>query len=57
MKTLSRFTSAVLVLILVLAMSVSVFATDEEITHALLLVIPSCGFPIFMEAYNEFKND
>jgi AhpD family alkylhydroperoxidase len=32
-------------------------ATDEEITHALLLVLPSCGFPIFMEAYNEFKND
>jgi 4-carboxymuconolactone decarboxylase len=30
-------------------------ATDEEITHALLLVIPTCGFPTFMEAYNEFK--
>ena len=32
MKTLSRFTSAVLVLLLLLAMSVSVFATGEEIT-------------------------
>jgi len=30
-------------------------ATEEEITHALLLVIPTCGFPTFMEAYNEVK--
>lgn len=28
-------------------------ATEEEIAHALLLVIPTCGFPTFMEAYNE----
>lgn len=30
-------------------------ATDEEILHALLLVIPTCGFPTFMEAYREYK--
>lgn len=30
-------------------------ATEEEIIHALLLVIPTCGFPTFMEAYNQFK--
>ena len=28
-------------------------ASDEEIIHALLLVIPTCGFPTFMEAYNQ----
>jgi AhpD family alkylhydroperoxidase len=32
-------------------------ATDEEITHALLLVIPTCGFPTFMEAYNQYKGE
>jgi 4-carboxymuconolactone decarboxylase len=32
-------------------------ATEEEITHALLLVIPTCGFPTFMEAYNQVKTD
>jgi 4-carboxymuconolactone decarboxylase len=32
-------------------------ATREEIVHALLLVIPTCGFPTFMEAYNEVKID
>jgi 4-carboxymuconolactone decarboxylase len=30
-------------------------ATEEEIGHALLLVIPTCGFPTFMEAYREYK--
>jgi 4-carboxymuconolactone decarboxylase len=29
--------------------------TDEEILHALLLLIPTTGFPTFMEAYSEFK--
>lgn len=28
-------------------------ATEEEIIHALLLVIPTCGFPTFMEAYDQ----
>ena len=30
-------------------------ASQEEIVHALLLVIPTCGFPTFMEAYNQIK--
>jgi AhpD family alkylhydroperoxidase len=30
-------------------------ATEEEILHALLLVIPTCGFPTFMEAYRMYK--
>lgn len=30
-------------------------ASEEEILHALLLVIPSCGFPVFMEAYREYN--
>ena len=30
-------------------------ATEEEIVHAMLLVIPTCGFPTFMEAYREYK--
>ncbi len=29
-------------------------ATEAEILHALLLVIPTCGFPTFMEAYREY---
>ncbi|OFW55441.1 MAG: hypothetical protein A2133_00920 [Actinobacteria bacterium RBG_16_64_13] len=32
-------------------------ATEEEIIHALLLVIPTCGFPTFMEAYNQIKSE
>ena len=32
-------------------------ASEEEIIHALLLVIPTCGFPTFMEAYNQIKTD
>jgi 4-carboxymuconolactone decarboxylase len=30
-------------------------ATEEEIRHALFLVIPTCGFPHFMEAYRVYK--
>ena len=30
--------------------------TDAEITHALLLLIQSTGFPTFMGAYEVFKN-
>ena len=30
-------------------------ATNEEITHALLLIIQTAGFPTFMEAYKVFK--
>ena len=29
--------------------------TDAEMLHALLLVIPTCGFPTFMEAYTTYK--
>ena len=29
--------------------------TETEIVHALLLVIPTCGFPTFMEAYTTYK--
>lgn len=32
-------------------------ASQEEIIHALLLVIPTCGFPTFMEAYNQIVTD
>ncbi len=31
-------------------------AADEEIKHALLLLIPTAGFPVFMSAYSVFKN-
>jgi AhpD family alkylhydroperoxidase len=30
--------------------------TDEEIKHALLMLITTTGFPTFMEAYTAFKN-
>ena len=30
-------------------------ATEEEIKHALLLLIQTVGFPTFMEAYQVFK--
>lgn len=30
-------------------------ATNEEITHTLLLTIQTAGFPTFMEAYKVFK--
>jgi 4-carboxymuconolactone decarboxylase len=29
--------------------------SDAEITHALLLLIPTCGFPTFMEAYKTLR--
>jgi len=31
-------------------------ATEAEIEHALLLVIPTCGFPTFMQAYQEYED-
>jgi len=31
-------------------------ATDAEIVHTLLLIMPTTGFPAFMEAYSVFKN-
>ena len=31
-------------------------ATDAEIKHALLLVMQTTGFPMFMESYSVFKN-
>ena len=30
--------------------------TDEEIKHALLLLIPTAGFPLFMKAYSVLKS-
>ena len=30
--------------------------TDEEIKHALLLLIPTAGFPLFMKAYAVMKH-
>ena len=30
-------------------------ATEDEITHALLLLIQTTGFPTFMEAYSTYK--
>ena len=30
-------------------------ATEEEIKHALLLLIQTAGFPTFMEAYSTYK--
>jgi 4-carboxymuconolactone decarboxylase len=30
-------------------------ATEEEIRHALLLIIQTVGFPSFMEAYSTYK--
>ncbi len=29
--------------------------SEAEITHALLLLITTCGFPTFMEAYSTYK--
>jgi len=31
-------------------------ATDDELRHALLLLIPTVGFPVFMEAYSVFRS-
>jgi len=30
-------------------------ATEDEIKHALLLIIQTTGFPMFMEAYSTYK--
>ena len=30
--------------------------TDDEIKHALLLLIPTAGFPVFMKAYAVLEN-
>jgi 4-carboxymuconolactone decarboxylase len=30
-------------------------ASEAEVLHALLLVIPSCGLPVFMEAYQQYE--
>lgn len=30
-------------------------ASEEELRHALLLLIPTCGFPTFMEAYQVYQ--
>jgi len=30
-------------------------ATEDEIRHALLLIIQTTGFPMFMEAYSTYK--
>ncbi len=30
-------------------------ASDAEISHSLLLLIPTCGFPAFMEAYKTYR--
>ncbi|MDW7710208.1 MAG: carboxymuconolactone decarboxylase family protein [Deferrisomatales bacterium] len=38
-----------------LAKAREVGASDEELRHALLLLIPTCGFPTFMEAYQVYK--
>ena len=29
--------------------------SEEEVMHALLLLIPTCGFPTFMEAFSTLK--
>jgi len=32
-------------------------AREDELLHVLLLCIPSCGFPVFMEAYSVLRSD
>lgn len=32
-------------------------ASADEIQHTLLLLIPTCGFPAFMEAYSKYKGE
>lgn len=32
-------------------------ASADEIQHTLLLLIPTCGFPAFMEAYSTYKGE
>ncbi len=38
-----------------LAKSRKAGVTEDEIKHALLLLIPTCGFPAFMEAYRTYQ--
>ena len=38
-----------------LAAARQVGVTEAEILHALLLLVPTCGFPTFMEAYSTYK--
>jgi alkylhydroperoxidase/carboxymuconolactone decarboxylase family protein YurZ len=38
-----------------LAAARGVGVSEHEIMHTLLLVIPTCGFPTFMEAYSTYK--
>jgi 4-carboxymuconolactone decarboxylase len=38
-----------------LAKAKEVGVPEEEIMHALLLLIPTCGFPTFMEGFNTLK--
>ena len=40
-----------------LAKARSAGATEEELRHALLLLIPTCGFPTFMEAYSTYRKE
>jgi alkylhydroperoxidase/carboxymuconolactone decarboxylase family protein YurZ len=32
-------------------------ATEDEIMHSMLLVIPTCGFPTFMQAFREYQGE
>lgn len=38
-----------------LAKAKEIGVSEEEIMHALLLLIPTCGFPTFMEGFNTYK--
>jgi alkylhydroperoxidase/carboxymuconolactone decarboxylase family protein YurZ len=38
-----------------LAKAKEIGVSEEEIMHALLLLIPTCGFPTFMEAFTTLK--
>ncbi len=38
-----------------LAKAKEIDVPEDEIMHALLLLIPTCGFPTFMEAFTTFK--
>jgi len=31
--------------------------SEKEIVHALLLLVPSCGFPAFMKAYSTLRKE
>jgi len=37
------------------AMARELGVSDEEVVHALLMLVSTCGFPTFMEAYSTFK--